>query len=53
MQKNISTIEEFDEWEEFIIFCQHYVIVHATHMDQLIYDDESSEEQKNEKLSRK
>lgn len=49
MQKNISTIEEFDEWEEFIIFCQSLVIVHATHMDQLIYDDESSEEQKNEK----
>ena len=53
MQKNISTIEEFDEWEEFIIFCQHYVIVHATNMDQLIYGDESSKEHKNEKLSRK
>lgn len=49
MQKNISTIEEFDEWEEFIIFCQHYVNVHATNMDQLIYGDESSKEHKNEK----
>ncbi|ODV77623.1 LCM-domain-containing protein [Suhomyces tanzawaensis NRRL Y-17324] len=26
------------KWEEFIIFCQHYVIVHASNMAQMIYD---------------
>ncbi|KAK6457570.1 carboxymethyltransferase [Scheffersomyces xylosifermentans] len=37
----VEEIEEFDEWEEFIIFCQHYVIVHSTNMDstQLVYKD--------------
>lgn len=26
----LDTVEEFAEHEEFIIFCQHYVVVHAT-----------------------
>lgn len=30
LKKSVSSIETFDEWEEFIVFCQHYVIVHAT-----------------------
>ncbi|EAZ63361.2 carboxymethyltransferase [Scheffersomyces stipitis CBS 6054] len=44
MKERVEHIEEFDEWEEFIIFCQHYVIVHATNMkkDQLIYADSDS-----------
>lgn len=32
----IESIEDFDEWEEFIMFCQHYVIAHATN-DNLVY----------------
>lgn len=26
----VALIEEFDEWEELILYCQHYVIIHAT-----------------------
>lgn len=37
MKRKISTIEPFDEWEEFIVFCQHYVVVHSSNMDQMIY----------------
>ncbi|RCK55629.1 tRNA wybutosine-synthesizing protein 4 [Candida viswanathii] len=44
MKEKISRIEEFDEWEEFIIFCQHYIIVHACNIDQ-IYDVENEEPQ--------
>jgi tRNA wybutosine-synthesizing protein 4 len=37
----VSDIESFDEWEEFIFFCQHYVIVHATNeVDGSVYEDE-------------
>ncbi|KAI5966311.1 PPM2 [Candida pseudojiufengensis] len=25
----LNQIEEFDEWEEFILFCQHYFVIHA------------------------
>ena len=32
-KRKLAQIEEFDEWEEFIIFCQHYVVVHATNCD--------------------
>ncbi|CAK7895646.1 tRNA wybutosine-synthesizing protein 4 [[Candida] anglica] len=33
LKRKVSEIESFDEWEEFIIFCQHYVIVHATNTE--------------------
>lgn len=29
----LNSVEPFDEWEEFILFCQHYVILHATNED--------------------
>lgn len=29
-KKLIDSVEPFDEWEEFIVFCQHYVVIHAT-----------------------
>lgn len=32
----VAQAEEFDEWEEFIIFCQHYVIIHATNAQHLL-----------------
>lgn len=36
----VFDIERFDEWEEFIVFCQHYVIVHATNeVDGSVYED--------------
>lgn len=37
VKRKVSTIEAFDEWEEFIVFCQHYVVVHSSNMDQMIY----------------
>jgi tRNA wybutosine-synthesizing protein 4 len=37
VKAKVTQIEDFDEWEEFIIFCQHYVIVHATNDGGLIY----------------
>ncbi|EMG46799.1 hypothetical protein G210_2948 [Candida maltosa Xu316] len=43
MKAKISEIEDFDEWEEFIIFCQHYVIVHGCNVDQLVYDVKNEE----------
>ena len=39
IKRKIRDIEAFDEWEEFIMFCQHYVIVHATNSSVCIYDD--------------
>lgn len=37
VKRKVSTIEDFDEWEEFIVFCQHYVVVHSSNMDQMMY----------------
>lgn len=34
----VDSVEEFDEWEEFIVFCQHYVVIHATNSRKLIFD---------------
>lgn len=34
----LDTVEEFAEHEEFIIFCQHYVVVHATQTDKTILE---------------
>lgn len=36
-KKKVQLIEPFDEWEEFIVFCQHYVLVHATNTDKHVY----------------
>jgi tRNA wybutosine-synthesizing protein 4 len=42
-KRKVAEIEEFDEWEEFILFCQHYNICHATNApgDQMIYPSKS------------
>lgn len=29
-KRQLASVEDFDEWEEFIVFCQHYVVIHAT-----------------------
>lgn len=29
-KRAVHEVEAFDEWEEFIVFCQHYVVIHAT-----------------------
>lgn len=29
----INDIEDFDEWEEFILFCHHYVLIHSYNDD--------------------
>lgn len=35
-KKMIDRVEHFDEWEEFIVFCQHYVVIHATNSKKTI-----------------
>lgn len=35
----VDTVEEFDEWEEFIVFCQHYVVIHATNSANKIFSE--------------
>lgn len=34
----VDSVEEFDEWEEFIVFCQHYVVIHATNNSKQIFE---------------
>lgn len=38
----VETVEEFDEWEEFIVFCQHYVVIHATNSSHSIFNESDS-----------
>lgn len=33
----VARVEDFDEWEEFIVFCQHYVVIHATNSDHSLF----------------
>lgn len=42
MKKRVAEIEDFDEWEEFIVFCQHYVVVHASNMNQFYYKNKEA-----------
>nr|WOG36249.1 uncharacterized protein [Candida metapsilosis] len=40
IKRKMMQVEEFDEWEEFILFCQHYVVLHATNDEkQLVYEE--------------
>lgn len=43
VKAQVDGIEEFDEWEEFILFCQHYIITHATNTDVLVYKQPESD----------
>lgn len=29
----VESVEDFDEWEEFILFCQHYFVLHASNFE--------------------
>lgn len=40
----IDTVEPFDEWEEFIVFCQHYVVIHATNSTTRILVESNEDE---------
>lgn len=31
----VESVEDFDEWEEFILFCQHYFILHASNWEEV------------------
>lgn len=37
LKGRVQAVEDFDEWEEFIIFCQHYVVIHATNSDLTLF----------------
>lgn len=43
VKEEITKIEDFDEWEEFILFCQHYIITHATNTNALVYEKSHQE----------
>lgn len=38
----VHAVEDFDEWEEFIVFCQHYVVIHARNGGQSILGTSSA-----------
>lgn len=40
-KKLVDKVEVFDEWEEFIVFCQHYVVIHATNSNNLFFRDKN------------
>ncbi|CCH45606.1 Leucine carboxyl methyltransferase 2 [Wickerhamomyces ciferrii] len=40
LHKQIDQVEAFDELEEFIHFCQHYLILHASNSSKSLYDKE-------------
>lgn len=47
----VESVEEFDEWEEFILFCQHYVVVRASNQPSqqpcsIVNDEKPAETQK-------
>ena len=35
----VALVEDFDEWEEFLVFCHHYVVVHATNSLSTIFSE--------------
>lgn len=39
----IALIEDFDEWEELILYCHHYVMIHATNAKRIYHTSESRE----------
>lgn len=43
VKRAVDLVESFDEWEEFIMFCQHYVIVHATNSGKELFAPPFSE----------
>ncbi|KAM9891444.1 hypothetical protein OXX79_010716 [Metschnikowia pulcherrima] len=42
MKELVASVEDFDEWEEFIVFCQHYVVIHATNSSSNIFTQETA-----------
>lgn len=37
-KQRIAGVEAFDEWEEFVVFGQHYLILHASNVDFPLFD---------------
>ncbi|GME75736.1 unnamed protein product [[Candida] boidinii] len=54
VKQKISQIEAFDEWEEFMLFCQHYIVLHATisNVTNLLPANKSKLENENEAESK-
>lgn len=40
-KREIEQVELFDEWEEFVLFGQHYLILHATNTDFQLFQQKS------------
>lgn len=50
LKSKVEEIEYFDEWEEFILFCQHYIILHASNLNQLVFKDSNNTEEESYEL---
>lgn len=51
-KKNVKEVEDFDEWEEFIVFCQHYTLLHANNRGKYFYKLNTPEVPKTESVDR-
>ncbi|KAH3675897.1 hypothetical protein WICMUC_002467 [Wickerhamomyces mucosus] len=40
IKEKVNKVEHFDEWEEFIVFGQHYLILHASNCEYKLFQDE-------------
>lgn len=53
LKQQVKEVEAFDEWEEFILFAQHYLILHASNVELLLFnkDNHSLDEYKSEEIT--
>ncbi|CCE85212.1 Piso0_004794 [Millerozyma farinosa CBS 7064] len=51
-KKKVKEVEDFDEWEEFIVFCQHYTLLHANNRGKSFYNINTPEMPEIESIDR-
>lgn len=51
-KKKVKEVEDFDEWEEFIVFCQHYTLLHANNRGKYFFTLSTTEVPKTESFDR-
>jgi tRNA wybutosine-synthesizing protein 4 len=51
-KRQLDRVEPFDEWEEFILFTSHYVILHASQAEPFSYDRQPQLESTNNQVTR-
>ncbi|KAI0464328.1 hypothetical protein LJB42_001939 [Komagataella kurtzmanii] len=45
IKSKIASVEAFDEWEEFVMYAQHYIVLHATNSNVQVYQDTEDEKE--------